>query len=326
MKRPPLWTTLLPLAAGLAVYWVYWDRERAGFERALAAVFGDGVAVGGFPYRLEADIADPRLAHDGAYALEARATRLRANRQPWHPELTSIGLLAPSLSWRVPSLDATAFTVASATAQTSLRLAGDRIARLSTVHSDARLGVPLVPAPLSATSFEWHFRETPAAPDPASRAPTFPEQAQLVLGGDGLRIGGGDPLKVAAQIGVTSSAPVWDLAGWRRGGTVELRSVTLADAHGELLTLNATASATPTDALRIAGTIETVCPLTLQAAFAGTAAPAVEYRTRRSTRLAFGGSAGDITLAPSTDRRPLPVRAQEPPCPKLVGARSPQGT
>ncbi len=320
MRRLPLWTSLLPLVVGLAVYWWYWDRERDAFARTLGAVFGEAVGVGGFPYRLEAEVAAPRLAHDGDYALEVSAERLRANRQPWGADLTSVGLLAPRLSWRVASLDGARFDVESATAQTSLRLDGDRIARLSTVHNEARVRLPLLPVAATATSFEWHFRETPAAPDPTSRAPTFPEQAQLVLGADGLRIGGGDPLKLTAQIGITASAPVWDLATWRRGGTVELRALTLADAHGEVLTLTATASATPTDPLRVAGTIDTVCPVSVRAAFAGMPVPAVEYRTRRSTRVAVGGRAGEIALLPSTERRPLPVRAQEPPCPRLTGA------
>lgn len=321
MRRLPLWTTLLPLMAGMAIYWWYWDREHDAFRQALTSVFGEPVSVGGFPYRLEAEIAAPRLSHAGAYVFEARAERLRANRQPWRGSLTSVGLLKPSVLWRVPGLDGASFGVTSATAQTSLRLDRDRIVRLSTVHENARVQLPLLPVAATATAFEWHFRETRAVPDPASRAPTFPEQAQLVIGGEGVRFAGGDPLTLSAQIGLTSSAPVWDLAGWRRGGTVELRSLTLADTHGELVTMTATGSATLSDPLRVAGTIDTVCPLSVRAAFAGTAPPSVEYRTRRPTRFGIGGRAGDIALLPSTDRRPLPLRAQEPPCPKLVGTR-----
>lgn len=318
MKRIPLWLTLLPLLAGLAAYWWYWDRQRDAFEHALGVVAGRPVEVGGFPYRLEAEIADPRLAHDGPYVFEAQADRLRANRQPGRPELVSIASLRPRISWRAPSLEGAVFTVASATAQTSLRTENERIVRLSNVHEDARVQLPLLPIAATAAAFEWHFRETPAPPDPASRAPTFPEQAQLVLSARGLRIAGGDPLKMAAQIGITSALPVWNLAQWRRGGTVEIRDLTLSDAHGELLALKATASASLTDPLRIAGTIDTVCPLTLSAAFAGTPPPATEFRTRRPTRLGLGGAAGAIELMPPTNDRPLPVRTQEPPCPRLV--------
>lgn len=321
MRRLPLWTTLLPLVAGMAIYWWYWDREHDAFRQALTSLFGETVSVGGFPYRLEAEIAAPRLSHAGGYVFEARAERLRANRQPWRGNLTSVGLLKPSVLWRAPALEGASFSITSATAQTSLRLDRDRIVRLSTVHEDARVRLPLLPVAATASSFEWHFRETRAVPDPASRAPTFPEQAQLVLGGEGVRFAGGDPLALSAQIGITSAAPVWDLAGWRRGGTVELRSLTLADKHGELVTLTATGSATLSDPLRVAGTIDTVCPLSVQAAFAGAPPPAVEHRTRRPTRFGLGGRAGDIALLPSADRRPLPVRAQEPPCPKFVGAR-----
>lgn len=318
MRRLPLWTTLIPLVVGLAIYGWYWDRERDAFEASLAALFGEGVEVGGFPYRLEAEIAEPRLRHEGQYSLDVEADRAVINRQPWRDSLSFIRLVEPRLQWRAPALDIGA-GIASRTAQASLRLDGDRIARLSSVHAEAELQLPFVPAPATAESFEWHFRETPASPDPASRAPTFPEQAQLVLGAEGLRFGKGDPLKLAAQIGITSSAPIWDLASWRRGGTMELRRLTLSDATGEVATLVATGSASPTAPLRLAGTIETVCPLTVQAAFAGTAAPARELRTRRPVKLGFGGTPGDLELLlPAGGPRRLPVRAQEAPCPKLV--------
>ena len=319
MKRLPLWTTLIPLAAGLAIYWWYWDRERATFEDRLAAVFGEGVSVSGFPYRLEADVREPRLRHDGQYALDIRADRAVVNRQPWRHSLSFVRLIEPWLQWRAPPLGV-GFDVASRTARASLRLDGDRIVRLSSVHDTAELRLPFVAALATAASFEWHFRETPAAPDPASRAPTFPEQAQVVLAAEGIRFGQGDPLKLAAQIGLTSGAPIWDLASWRRGGTIELRRVTLSDKTGEVATLIATGSASLTAPLRLAGTIETVCPMSVQAAFAGTAAPGREYRTRRPVKLGFGGAPGDLELLlPAGGPRRMPVRTQEPPCPRLAG-------
>jgi hypothetical protein len=319
VRRLPLWATLVPLIVGLAIYWWYWDRERAAFEDRLETVFGEGVSVSGFPYRLEADIVKTRLRHDGQYALDVRADRAVINRQPWRHSLSSARLAEPRLQWRAPALDM-GFDVASRTAKVSLRLDGERIVRLSSVHDAAELRLPFVGAPATAKSFEWHFRETPTAPDPASRAPTFPEQAQLVLAADAIRFGQGDPLKLAAQIGLTSAAPIWDLASWRRGGTVELRRVTLSDAAGDVATLIATGSASLTAPLRIAGTIETVCPITVQAAFAGAAAPGREYRTRRPVKLSFGGTPDDLKLLlPASRSRPMPVRAQEAPCPGLVG-------
>lgn len=320
MRRWPLWTTLLPLVAGLAIYWVYWDRERDAFEATLAPVFGDGRAtVGGFPYRLEAQVAGPRLAHDGQYRLDVRAESVVLNRQPWRETLTFARTLAPSLEWQAVGFDGATFTVRSATAEASLNLADGRIARLSTVHPDATVRLPFVPIPANAESFEWHFRETPAAPDPASRAPTFPEQAQLVMRAEALRFGRGDPLTFEAQLGVTSAAPIWDLAGWRRGGTFELRRVTLADKAGVIVAITATGSAGPAESLRIAGVIETVCPLSLRAAFAGTTALAREYRTRRPVKLGFSGPATDLRLTLPPGGLPRrPVRAQEAPCPILA--------
>lgn len=319
MRRLPLWATLIPLIAGLAIYWWYWDRERTALETRLEALFGDGISVDGFPYRLEATIGEPRLQHDGQYVLDARAGRAVVNRQPWREALSFVRLIEPSLQWRAPVLGI-GVDVGSRTAQASLRLDRGRIVRLSSVHDTAQLRLPFVDIPATAKSFEWHFRETPSAPDPASRAPTFPEQAQLVLAADGIRFGNGDPLKLAAQIGLTSMAPIWDLASWRRGGTVELRRLTLSDATGEVATLIATGSASLAAPLRLAGTIETVCPITVQAAFAGTAAPEREYRTRRPVKLGFGGTRGDLELLlPAGGPRRMPVRAQEAPCPRLVG-------
>ncbi len=320
MKRIPLWITLIPLAIGLAVYWWYWDAERDAFEAALQPVFGEGRApVNGFPYRLEAQIAHPRWRRDGQYVLDLRADGLVVNRQPWREGLTFARALAPSVSWEAPGLGAR-FSVRSPTAQASLHVVDGRITRLSVVHPDAQLTLPIVPVPATAASFEWHFRETPASPDPASRAPTFPEQAQVVLSGEGLRFRGGDPLTFEAQIGVTSAAAIWDLASWRRGGTAELRRLSLADGKGEVVTVVATASASLSDPLRILGTIETVCPESVQALFAGAPMPAREYRARRPVTFSFGGTADDLRLMLPAGAAPKrPVRAQEAPCPRLVG-------
>lgn len=319
MRRIPLWITLIPLAIGLVVYWSYWDAERDAFEATLESVFGEGRApVNGFPYRLEAEIAEPRLHHSGQYVLDLRADGLVVNRQPWRDGLTFARALAPSVSWEVPGLGAR-FGVRSPNAQASLHVVDGRITRLSAVHPDAQVTLPFASVPATAATFEWHFRETPAAPDPASRAPTFPEQAQVVLSGEGLRFRGGDPLTFEAQIGVTSAAAIWDLASWRRGGTVELRRLTLADDKGEVATVVATGSASLSAPLRILGTIETVCPFTVQAAFAGTPAPAREFRTRKPMKFSFGGRPGDLELMVSAGApRPMPVRAQEKPCPVLI--------
>ncbi|MFC3711653.1 hypothetical protein ACFOMD_03665 [Sphingoaurantiacus capsulatus] len=320
MSRIPLWATLIPLAVGLGAYWWYWDGERAIFEQALTGVLAEPAAVGGFPYRLEAGLPSVRFRHDGQYRFSVEAETGQLNRQPWKQDLTSIGLLKPKVVWSAPGLDGAVFQVESAEGHASLRLDGTRIARLSAVHNDARVTLPLLRATATAPSFEWHFRETPATADPASRAPTFPEQAQVVLVADAIRFGGGDPLNLSAQLGVTSAAPVWDFAGWRQGGTVELRSLTLSDGHGDILNASATGVAGSADPLRVSGTIRTVCPLTVQAALAGTPAPAREYRTRKEVSFAFGGIGRDVqALLPPEGLPKLPLRQQEPPCPKIVG-------
>lgn len=319
MRRLPLWTSLIPLVLGLALYGWYWDRERDAFQASLETVFGDGRApVGGFPYRLEAEVSAPRFAHDGQYALDVRAERLVANRQPWREGLTFLRLLQPQLRWQAKGVEGAGVTIVSADAQTSLRLTDGRIVRLSSEHGDATVRLPFVPATATAPSFGWHFRETPTSADPASRSPTFPQQAQLVLEATALRFGKGAPLRFAAQIDVTSAAPVWDLAGWRRGGTIELRRLTLSDKAGDVLTITATGSPARAGPVQVVGTIETVCPSSVQALFAATAAPTREYRARRPVKISFGGpaTAPALQLPPGGLRR-LPIRAQEAPCPVL---------
>jgi hypothetical protein len=69
--------------------------------------------------------------------------------------------------------------------------------------------------------------------------------------------------------------------------------------------------------LRLAGTIETVCPASVAAAIAA-APPVSEQRLRAPVQLAFQGVPGAVTLAPlPADLARRAVRAQLPPCPVL---------
>jgi hypothetical protein len=94
----------------------------------------------------------------------------------------------------------------------------------------------------------------------------------------------------------------------------------LADAHGEIATITATIVPLGRRALRFAGSIDTVCPLAVSAAFDGRPAPA-EKRLRAPLRLAFEGEPGTMRLAPPpVDLAQRPTRGQLPPCPRLRGA------
>lgn len=313
MRRIPLWLTVVPLVIGGGVYWTIWSGYRDTLRADIAAVIpGVPVTIGGFPYRMQATAGAARIARDGPIRLLLSATGALINRAPWQRDLTIVRTNAPVADVAVPLAGATA-RLTAATGVSSLHLAKTGIARQSNVFTTAALRTGLIAAPVAATTFEVHLRETRARSNEAW-APTPPEQAQVVLAGLGVRIGGGAPLALAADIGITAAARLSDFAGWAAGGTVEIRALTLSDAGGEVVRL--AASAVPVAGrLRFAGTVTTVCPSTVAAAFAGTSPPR-ELRLRTAVRLLFGGTPGAFTLA-AADTTPRPVRAQAAPCPKL---------
>ena len=318
-RRVPLWITLIPLAIGLAAYWFYWSGERDAFRAQLATVFGadTSMTLGGFPYRLEATVGPIFLRHDGSETFgQVSAEQIVLNRQPWRRQLTIASMRQPRIQLTVPPIGGARLDVEAATSLSSLRRDGERIARLSNVFQDARIWLAILPVPVHAKSFEAHLRETPSDP-PAigTRAPTPPEQAQVVLSGAEVRIGEGDPLTLAAEIGVTDERALASVADWRRGGTVEIKRLTLRDDKTSYVDLNATLAALPNGRLTLSGTIETICPQALRAAFFGRPAP-TELRARRPVRFGIRGEIGRLELV-EPDLSRVPVRSQEPPCPVL---------
>lgn len=318
-RRIPLWATLIPLAVGLVVYWFYWSDERDAFRAQLVAVFGTDtpIVLGGFPYRLEASLGPIFLRHDGTETFgQVSAEQLVLNRQPWRRQLTIASMRQPRIQLTVPPIGGARLDLEAETSLSSLRRDGERIARLSNVFQDARLWLAILPVPVRAESFEAHLRETPSNP-PAigTRTPTFPEQAQVVLRGADVRIGEGDPLTLSAEIGVADERALASVADWRRGGTVEIRRLTLRDDKTNYVDLNATLAPLPNGRLTLSGTIETICPETLRAAFLGRPAPQ-ELRARRPVRFGIRGELGRLELI-EPDLSRVPVRSQEPPCPVL---------
>ncbi len=315
MKRVPLWLTVVPLVLGAAVYWHFWTGWRDTLRADLGAVLpGTPVTIGGFPYRLEADVARPRYALDGPVRLTVDAARARANRNPWQRDLTIVRTETPTVAAAIDGLDGARLRAQAASGVASVRLGAGGIARLSTVLERATATTGLFAAPVTAVHFEVHLRETRARSNEAWSA-TPPQQAQVVLSGTGVRFGHGAPLTLAVDAGITATARLRDLAGWRDGGTVEIRSATLGDATGEVARL--TASVVPAGAtLRLTGTIDTVCPASVRAAVDGTA-PVAELRRRTPVRLAFGGRPGAFVLGPEPAGGATTVRAQVPPCPRL---------
>ena len=315
-RRFPLWLTLLPLIAAIGGYWWLWSGYRDAFRVELARVLpGEAVVIGGFPYRLEATVETPhRASRAPDIAAQASAARAVLNRGPWQPDLTIVRAAAPRVTARIPALAASGLRIAAASSETSVHLAKDgSVARLSTVFATARVDLALLAGPLVADRLEVHVRETPGrSSEPWS--PTLPERAQVVLAGQGVRIGGGAPLTLAADLRVTGPARLVDFAHWAGQGSVLVRGLTLGDKTGEVLRLDATLVAVDGH-VHAAGTIVTVCPLSVAAAFA--AAPRVsEQRLRLPVRLALDGSPGAWRVKRPADL-PRAVRAQALPCPVL---------
>ncbi len=315
MKRIPLWLTLVPLVAGGAIYWHYWSGWRDDLRADLAAVApGEAVAIGGFPYRLEADVAAPRYHLDGPARLALDAVRARVNRNPWRRDLTVVRTDRPGVVAAIAGLGGAAVNATAATSVSSVHLGSAGIARLSTVFTAFRGTTGLFAAPVAATTFEVHLRETRARSNEAWSA-TPPQQAQVVVTGKGVRFGGGAPLALDIDAGITAAARLRSYTAWADGGTVEIRSAVVADATGEVARL--AASVVPVGGvLRLTGTVTTVCPASVRAAVDGTPA-ARESRLRNPVRLSFNGTPGFFVLAPVPAAAATAVRGQLPPCPRL---------
>lgn len=322
-RRWPLLLSLLPLLIGLAAYGHFWRGWAADFETTLAGWFpGERVSVAGFPYRLETELFDVKREHEGGVLVALAVRQLRLNRGPWRPELTvlqgedvALAAEAAGLAARVNAPSATA----------SLKLDVDaagvqRLARLSVVLPGARGNSGLGPD-FRAESLELHIREVFGAggkpADPAS--PRLAQQGQLVIGATGFALGQGTPISLAADVTARGAGRLDDYRRWATsGGSLDL-VLTGSDATGEIFTLDATI--VPLVAgLRLAGTINTACPLAVQAALNGTAAPA-EQRLRTPVRLALEtalptGGAVALSGVPA-DLATRARRGQLPACPTL---------
>lgn len=320
--RIPLWVAVAPLVLGVLVWWLVWRGHAAAFEAEVAALLPPGAQVSatGFPYRLQARITHVDVAHsDDALRARLRAGEIAVNRVPWQKDRQVLNLADSVAEVALAPLAGATVRVQAGEAQGSLRLDGTLIARLSAVWEAPVIATGLFAAPMTADRFEAHLRETPSVNGSREpRNPRLPTQAQLVLSGTGVRFGGGDPLTLALDSEITAGARLLSLAQWAAGGTVELRTVTLADGTGQVARIAGTIVPTGAGALRIAGTIETPCPANVRAAMAGL--PAVsEKRIRKAEVIAFSGTLPGGVVAEPRDPAvpPAPVRGQEPACPRL---------
>ncbi len=317
IRRIPLWLTLVPLAAGLLVYWLLWSGWARDFEATIQPWLPDTtLSITGFPYRMEVDVVRPRLAGGDVVKLEASATRAQVNRGPWQPELTIVSTQAPRFSAIVgPGIGA---SLSGLTGLTSIHVLDGRLVRLSTRIEAARARLGFTSAVVGADLLELHLRETGAAA-PVATGPTPATRGQMVIDAQRLRLDKGDALTVKGDIDVTGTARLTGFDAWASAGTIEVRNLAIADAHGEIARIAATIVPLGHNGLRFAGTITTICPASVAAAFAG-AVPVTEQRLRAAVRLSFEGVAGAVRLAGlPDDLEGRSVRSQLPACPALRG-------
>jgi hypothetical protein len=318
MRRVPLWVTLLPLIAGIGLYWFLWSGWARGFESALRPWLpGVPISATGFPYRLEAEVPGPRIAIGDTVKLAASADLARINRGPWRPELTIVSATNPQFSAAVSPLLSAA--LAGSAGQVSIKVENQRLTRLSAVITAATARLGFLPVAITADSLELHAREREPGGPTLSAAPTPPARGQLVISGERLRLAGGDALTLAADLTATGPARLTNYDNWANSGTLEVTSLTLSDAHGEIASASATLVPRGRLGLRFAGTVTTVCPMGVKAAFDGLPAPP-EKRLRMPVRLAFSGVPGAMLLEGlPANLVTRPVKAQLPPCPVLRG-------
>lgn len=318
-RRIPLWLTLIPLIAAIAIYWLFWSGWARDFKAAVAAWLpASELAVSGFPYRLELDVANPRLVTGDVVRITATASRAQINRGPWQPQLTIVNAENPRFAAIVGP--AIAVSISGKSAASSIKILDGRLARLSSVIAAASLRTGFTPMPVTADALEIHLRERIPTAAAADSGPTEAPRGQLVITGERLRLGGGDALSMAADITANGAARLLSYDNWATTGTLELTSLTLGDAHGEVARIRATLVPRARTGLRFAGTIETICPASIAAALDRRPAPS-EKRLRAPVLLSFEGMTGEIRLTGApTDLATRPVRGQLPPCPVLRGA------
>ena len=321
-RHIPLLLMLVPLAVAIGLYWLLWS----GWARALQAEVtawlpGTTVSVSGFPYRIEAAVTAPKLAGGRGVAVSATAATARINRGPWQPDLTVISTREPRFTAAAggPAGPLRA-DAAGLSALTSVHVEDGKLARLSTVIESAKVRLGLLAPALAADTLEIHLREVPGR-TPEAWSATLPERGQAVLSAERLRIGSGDALTMTAAIAATGKTRLIDYARWADGGTLEIRSLILSDAHGEVA--RGVGSLVPEGAgVRLAGTIDTVCPEAVAAAFDGSASPRA-LRLRAPVRLALEAAIGAVrTVRVAGIPADLATRArlaQLPPCPVLRG-------
>lgn len=319
--RPRPWMALLPVVLGVAGWWAWWDRTATRWQEALGEAVAPPQRILGFPYRLQADFGPLALAraHGGA-GVEARAasaTVERAFGRPWPHVFAATGAVLRADAAAPAGVTA---ALEAARLRGSLDLAGGRLGRLSLLLPEAQLQASFLGRALLLSGTELHLRQAPGNPPP-DRAPA--PVAELVLSAPSARLGpAGAPLVLELRATLVQRGTLRSVADWAgEGGQVRIDRLTLADATGPVLELAGTAAPRPAiGGMDVAATITTPCPASVIAALEGRAPGQPEARRRVPVTIALTGALSRPEVRPSAEALAArPVRAQEPPCPRLAG-------
>lgn len=315
------WLALLPIALGVAGWWAWWDRTATRWQEALGQAVVPPQRILGFPYRLQADFGPLAVAHaHGGAGVEARAasaTVERAFGRAWPHVFAATGTVLRADAAQPAGMTA---ALEAARLRGSLDLAGGRLNRLSLLLPETQLQASFLGRALILSNAELHLRQTPGNPPP-DRGPA--PVAELVLTAPSARLGpAGAPLVLELRATLVQRGRLRSVADWAwEGGQLRIDRLILADATGPVFDLAGTATPRPgVGGMGMAATITTPCPASVVAALEGRAPGQPEARRRVPVTIALTGALSRPDVRPSAEAlASRPVRAQEPPCPRLAG-------
>ncbi len=342
---------------GVAAYSVYWFARLAEFEATMEAmvngqgpvqVSAESISYSGFPYRLSAEFNGVTVTRAGLdYTLTVKAPKLTIERQPWKRALHLGFFQTPTLTLSAPSvMGGVALEGTGSEGRFSLMLKNGHVERLSTVLDDARItGSPWLQTPLTAAKLELHGREVAALRRPVSpndilaaeearkaaaaaegpgKAPTPPAFLEMIVNGEKVQLGQGEPLTLMASLALTGEPRASDITGsfleaWRAAsGTLEVNTLTLStNAKDDLVLAKATFAMDGQHRLMAGGTISTPCPAAIAGLFGQTLESQPQGRVQGLIALPFQALSGKFTLQQPLTEWPTLAQNQDAQCPDL---------
>ncbi|WP_181704604.1 DUF2125 domain-containing protein [Chthonobacter rhizosphaerae] len=258
--------SLLLLVALVVAGWTYaWTKVRdqvvAGLDRSIADLAADGVtvtcperAVGGWPFRISVDCADPSVRlPDGSII---RAERLEANGAVVDPDLTVVRIAAP-VTLTAP--DGSHVDATFAEMRASVRMAEGRLGRVSVEARDLAVNGTV----LERTIGRLTARHGEAHLSPQANAPESLEFA-VVLTAANLTAGAADLLPAEAdagasmvvrQAGLIDGSPESFRAWTAAGGEIGITQIALDVGETRL---EASGTARADDGGSLAGNLDVV--------------------------------------------------------------------